>query len=296
MKKLIAKISIIALVAASVFVACEGIELEENPLLDQQTAIDNTLSEDAVTDVFGIVNEGTLSEDAVADVFAMFSNHNEQEFTKSAKCQQVVWDAAVRKITITFPEPGCSTNGAVRTGTITGQFSGTPQAGFEGKDYAPGIKLTITFDNYKVDGATMEGSIEISFNSFSAAEGANFTVKAIGNKMTYPNGDVQSWEGVKEIQWMKGYTTPNDPSDDEFLLDGNTSGTASNGVVYTMEIIESIHITNTCDKGFPVAGIMKITEDEAWAQLDFGTGACDTQAVYSSEGFEVTIDLATARN
>ena len=110
-------------------------------------------------------------------------------------------------------------DGVTRSGVIHAQFTGTWRQ--------TNSSVKITFVNYKRDGNTLSGTINVAYTT-----GGNipeFTMLATDMSLTFASGEKTTWESSNTYKWLEGINTPLDKSDDAYSITGATTGTARNG-------------------------------------------------------------------
>jgi len=199
-------------------------------------------------------------------------------------------------VTVTFPEQnfwpvnvvidygtGCTgLNDVVRSGKIILNLS------------APRQELqsvrTLTFENYYVNGAKVEGTTVVTNTGPNNNSNVVFSVVLTGGKITFSDSKFIEREFERHREYTAGYLTWWTPWDDKCLITGVAAGTNLNGVSYTALVVNPLEWQATCrflvsgTIGFEIEGIEPF-------ELDYGTGECDANATLSrgDETKEITL-------
>ncbi|HEX2616723.1 MAG TPA: hypothetical protein VHL57_04220 [Flavobacteriales bacterium] len=167
---------------------------------------------------------------------------------------------------IDFGNTDCTAaNGRTRRGQLAVTFTGRYRD--------QGTVITITPQNYYVSGNHVEGTKTVTNMGFDGDHHPYFNVTVDG---TVTAGD-GSWHASHHAQrvrtWTGGYDTPT-PLDDTYAITGSGNGTNRNGVNYTVQITNALHVAVGCP--FILQGTVQITpQDHAVRTIDYGNGACD---------------------
>ncbi|MBK7870218.1 MAG: hypothetical protein IPJ74_05775 [Saprospiraceae bacterium] len=134
-----------------------------------------------------------------------------------------------------------------------------------------GATRTITFVDYYVDGAHLEGTTTLTNNGNSS-----FT-RGFEHKITYPDGDVAMWEAEHTYTVILGANTPR-MFDDVVKIEGSSSGTNRDGKTYSAEIIEPLIKAKICP--WVGNGIRQVNRNGNVFTIDYGFGGedCDNKA------------------
>lgn len=152
-----------------------------------------------------------------------------------------------------------------------------------------GSERVLTFDNYVVNGAKVEGTFTVENLGMNSNQNAHFGVSLEGGKITFPDSKVITREFSRVREYVAGYGTWS-PWDDECLITGTSSGTNLNGKSYSLTITSPLEWTAACR--FLVGGTIRFEVDGIEPfELDYGTGECDAVATLSrgDESREITL-------
>jgi hypothetical protein len=186
-------------------------------------------------------------------------------------------------VTITFPElglwpvnvvidygTGCEgLNDVVRSGKIILTLSAPRQE-------VASVR-TLTFENYYVNGAKVEGTTVVTNTGLSNSGNAVFSVVLTGGKITFSDSKfiIRTFSRMRE--YTAGYLTWWNPWDDKCLITGTASGVNLDGVTYNLSVTNALQWEAACR--FLVSGTVRFEIDGVEPfELDYGTGACDAIA------------------
>ena len=175
-----------------------------------------------------------------------------------------------KTVTIEFPGDGCwCADGKHRKGAIILHFTGPIRR--------PGSVLTITFRDFYLNRAHIEGTKVIS--NYSTNGAVKFTVQVVGGKVTFPNGRGYKYNGLKYVAQIEGSTT-NNHLDDVFKIEGRSKTEFNNGLTITLDT-ESPLIKKVACRWIS-DGTLKIKINDRVLFLDYGApnnGDCDNKAL-----------------
>lgn len=185
-----------------------------------------------------------------------------------------------KTVTIDYGSTGCiGINGWVRKGKISYTLTKLPRE--------TGAVVSVTFDNYSVNGYKLEGSYSITNNGSSDAN-LNITTRLVNGKITYPDGKWYTRNSTINWQQVAGSGTAS-ILDDEFNVTGEAviKSSANNELITSSKtpLLRKV----TC--GNFVSGQLNVAYNGIAGVLDFGSGACDKNATLSlgSRNYEVTL-------
>lgn len=192
------------------------------------------------------------------------------------------------QITIDFGSGCLGRDGKTRYGKIITVYTN--------RMIVPGAKATTTFDGYKIDEISVQGTHQITNTSTSNIR--QFKVVIEDAKLSTPNGNYSEWISRKTFTQIEGLGTPNFPLDDIFKIEGSASGKVKRGdiiVAWKNEIIEPLIKKFTCR--WIVKGVVRIQRLNSGANttyhalLNYGNGDCDNKATITINGVLHEISL-----
>lgn len=176
-----------------------------------------------------------------------------------------------RTITIDFGD-GCEgPNGRVRQGKIIITVSDTITN--------PGATRTTTFENYFVDGVQVEGVKTLTNLGYDDNGNVAFNRTVTGGKLTFPNGEVATWESNFTFTQIEGGNTKTF-LDNVFEVTGGSSGVNRHGKSFSSEILEPLIRKKTCP--WYVDGVVSLTIEDKTVTIDYGNGTCDNKAILTA--------------
>jgi hypothetical protein len=205
-------------------------------------------------------------------------------------CYSLVWDSsAAHLITLTFDSTYC--NGRTRSGKILIHYTGPYRTA--------GTVVTITLNNYSVNGHKIDGMKVITNNGLNSSGKFSYSVKVSDlagtglAKLTFPDGTFTTWKSDRTNIWDQGsgsYTV----LDDEWVISGIFSGVSRGGVSFSGSLTD-LRYKIACWFSYifyPESGSLSVTTNEGTRSIDFGDGTCDKKAKYTAlNGKTYNVDL-----
>jgi len=188
-----------------------------------------------------------------------------------------------RNVTIDYGTSCTGLNDVVRSGKIILAMSAPRRT--------EGSVRTVTFDNYTVNGAKIEGTYAVENLGLNSNENTVFSVSLSGGKITFSDERTITRTFLREREYTEGYATWT-PWDDKCLITGYATGTNLNGVAYTHSIKSALEWQAACR--FIVSGTIEFDiEGVEPFVLDYGDGECDATATLSrgDDTKEITLRL-----
>lgn len=183
-----------------------------------------------------------------------------------------------RTVTIDYGESCTTPTGREKSGQIVIEQSAPLNE--------PGATRTVTFVDYFVDGANLQGST-VKTNNGTDENGNPSYTRTRNLTIVYPNGEQASWEASYTLTQIAGADTPRH-FDDVFSTTGFSSGTNREDNTFSAEILEPIIKASRCP--WIINGIRQVSRNGNTATIDFGFGGedCDNRA-------QVTLPDGTTR-
>jgi hypothetical protein len=159
-----------------------------------------------------------------------------------------------------------------------------------------GKSATTTFDGYKIDSISIQGTHVIT--NTSTGNQKQFSVDVTNAKLSKPNGNYEEWESHRVITQTEGNGTPDLAADDIFSITATSHGKvkqADHLYAWQSETAEPLIKKFICP--WIVKGILKVrretlaTNSQWVASLDYGSGDCDNKAVLTIDGVSHQIIL-----
>jgi hypothetical protein len=187
-------------------------------------------------------------------------------------------------ITIDFGTGTTDRNGNVRKGKIIAEVSGLYRT--------IGATNTITFENYFINDIQLTGTKTVTNMGLNGSNQTYFSIKVRNAKATTADGKIITWEADRVRTWIQGESTKGFLGifDDEYDIDGTSSGTCSNGSSFNSTITTPLRVKNNCR--YITKGIIEIIVDGNPAViLDYGNDVCDDIATITYRNKEKEIKL-----
>jgi hypothetical protein len=189
-------------------------------------------------------------------------------------------------LTIDFGSTGCTgLDYKTRKGKLTAVFSG--------RYTDAGSVVTISFDNYYVNGYKVEGTKTITTNG-RVGGNLSFTERDIDGRITKPDGGIITWESTRTNSWVEGELSTGwlGIFDDKYAITGSATGQTSDGTDYEIDITTPLQYEVLCNTTYNVVtegALSYKVEGTEVATLDYGSGTCDRNVVVSYGGNDYTI-------
>lgn len=186
-----------------------------------------------------------------------------------------------KTLTLNFGTGCVSADGVTRKGKLIYLF--------DNPLFSPGSTVSVTFENYVVNGYGLKGTYSIS-NKSSELIGIQFTTQVTNGIVTYPDNTNYHYSHNKIFTMTSGLATPADISDDVYAITGNSAFSNSSGasIVFTTTtpLVKAVACPNTS------GGIVSFTyNDKVKGNIDFGNGDCDNLATITVGTISRTITL-----
>ncbi|MBC8046144.1 MAG: hypothetical protein H7Y00_05065 [Fimbriimonadaceae bacterium] len=276
MKKNLKNFALAVVLSTTAFVACN----KDTANNEAQTSIDNGLADNYFNDMYAVVNNA-----AADNGFAGFMSDNSANKTASSSCPEVIFSEPLgtfpNTMTIDFGDGCISYFGIERKGKIISTFTGPY------KD--AGTIITITTEDYYVNGVQVEGIKTITNLGLNDADNMHFSIVVTDAKITLLSGADITWNSERDREWVEGISTP-EITDDVYSITGSATGINRDDIPFTMLIIEALRKEMDCN--WIVSGVCEITPDgEETRTINYGDGECDNEATLTVGGFTTTIEL-----
>jgi hypothetical protein len=185
-------------------------------------------------------------------------------------------------LTVDFGSGCTSLDGVRRSGKIIYTFDIAPLI-------TPGATVSVTFENYTVNGYGIVGTYSIANNSTDGGPYV-FVTDVSNGVITYPDQSNYHYSGNRTYTQSAGISTPLDFTDDAFSITGNSSFSSSAGTTLVCQVTSPLTRSFSC--GYITEGIVSFTYDDTiHGTVDFGDGSCDNTATLAIGSFTKTITL-----
>lgn len=252
---------------------------------DIYAALDNSVADASFSDLQSVVNQ-----QAAANGFAGFT-----AFATYGKIADDCPTTTFSEPLGTFPNTMTIDFGTGCTSYLGINRSGKVMATFTGPYATAGTVITITTDNYYVNGNKVEGTKTVTNSGLNDAGNIVFDIIVTDGLITLATGETISWDAARTREWVEGAGTP-EIEDDAYLISDGTgadyaaSGINRNGTPFTAHIAEPLRKELDCL--WITSGVLEVTPDGLLTRsLDYGDGACDDQATLTIGGWSSDITL-----
>jgi hypothetical protein len=176
---------------------------------------------------------------------------------------------------------GCSSiDGVLRTGKLIYTFSGPL--------FTPGTTVSVSFNQYTVNGYGIQGAYAISNNS--TQNGVSFTTLVTNGILTCPDATNFHYSHNKTFTQTAGASTPFNISDDVYAISGNSAFSSSDGSSLVLNITTPLVRNFTCLN--ITQGVVAFVYNQGVSgTIDFGDGTCDNTATLKVGDISRTITL-----
>lgn len=258
-----------ALVAAACIVAACGKKKFEGKNLSatEDMALAENLFSDSYKQVAGAGQATTDSLKAYNDILAGCGTLSITPFDTTS------WP---KTVTLDFGNSNCVGNdGRTRRGKIIGTYTHWFQS--------PGTVVTITFDDYFVNDHEILGTKTITNEGYNAANHLVYSVSFPDCQIIKPNnGGTILWSTTREQEWTEGANTFT-PYDDVWNITGSANGTSSQGIGFSLNIVQALNVKYGCR--WIRSGILDMDIDGlSTITVNYGNGTCDASATATYEG------------
>ncbi|MDG2227128.1 MAG: hypothetical protein P8L20_05285 [Flavobacteriales bacterium] len=148
-----------------------------------------------------------------------------------------------------------------------------------------GTIISIQTDDYYVNDYKVEGVKTVTNNGLNPDNQTYFTIVISGAVITYPNGDVASYESNRIRTWVIGEATQGLMGifDDEYDIIGTASGINREGRPYAMTITSALRVAISCR--WVKQGVIQIAPEDLYERtVGFGDGTCDREVSAEIKG------------
>lgn len=230
---------------------------------------------------------------ALADVcFNDFSNLLTEVISNESglRSTNLLSGATVTVDTLAFPMTVSIDFGTGVTGIDGRTRSGIINATFTGKYRDSLTVITITPNNYFLNGRKIEGTKIVTNKGHNTSGNLWYTVE-INNAIitdTTENWTI-TFDSDRIREWISGEGTPV-LTDDIYEISGTMDGTGRQGNHFTANTTTDVTIKLDC--AWPVSGEIEIQPDNVSPRyINFGSGSCDNDATVSVNGYTFDVEM-----
>lgn len=239
---------------------------ERRDTLGSSISTDNNTAENLFSDMFKVVDDVSMSTAGIReDIIGCIDT--------------IIVDtvSSPKTILIDFGDNDCIGNdGRVRKGKL--------HITYTGRYREVGTVITITPENYTVNGHLIEGQKTIENLGLNSDSQLHFAITANGTVTAAGSAWTISWQAARTRTWIEGQSTQT-LLDDVYEITGTGSGVNRNDVPYTCTITQPLRAEIGCP--WIVSGALTIQpEDYAARYIDFGNGECNSAFTLTVNGEE----------
>jgi len=174
---------------------------------------------------------------------------------------------------VDFGEGCTDPRGNTRKGVIVVEHSG--------RWNEPGSILNISYENYSINGISIEGNRKVTVLSVADST-TTYDVVLTGGKVTWPDGKV----AIREVNHKRERERHLNNLLDRLIIYGTAQGTFRNGRGYSIEILERLIYRRAClAEGviIPTSGVKLIKHGDRELTVDYGDGTCDNMVTLTNK-------------
>lgn len=289
MKTAIWKIGITLFIGAAILSSCNK-DKSTTPSQNPANQTDTSTTQDKSA----AVSEKSLDDvnnqiDNVASANAFLRDGSQQASDLSAvlsPCASLTIDTSSVPwvVTLNFGTENClCPDGKYRRGEII--------AHLEGPFWAPGNTTTVELVNYYVNDYHVTGTRTITHELNGSDQHPTALITLTNGSVTSPDN---SWtvtrHGTRTREFIAGYNTFGDPTDNVYQVSFAWEGTNQFGLHVARSTTEPIVKAYSCD--YPSSGVVETTlQNHPTRLLDYGNGNCDNLATVTVNGVTINITL-----
>lgn len=246
---------------------------------DTTTSEDQAIAESITNDIFDNVDDAAKQNDDVVGKAGIQSSFS--------TCAVITVDTTAGTlfpvtITIDFGDSCVGNDGKTRSGMIVAVVTGHYRDA--------GTTITITPDNYSVNGYAITGQKVVTNMGQNADNHTVFHIVITDVVITTPDGETIEWESTRDREWVEGESTYLNIWDDVYHITGGGSGINREGRPFEVEITYRLRKEIGCY--WLVSGTLEIRpEDLNTVTVDFGDGTCDDVATVEIGNNTYTIHM-----
>ncbi|PLW92216.1 MAG: hypothetical protein C0592_11890 [Marinilabiliales bacterium] len=235
-----------------------------------RSAIDNATAENMFNDVFKQASDGIIAAEDSTDGRAVNSMLSTCATITINPFDFVTFP---KTITVDFGTTNCLGNdGRYRRGKVVMNTTGWYRDS--------GTVITVTPENYYVNDNFVQGTKTLTNNGHNTSGNLTYTLQVNGTVTT--SEGIIYWNSTRQHEWIEGESTVLNPWDDVYLITGSADGTNVQGEDFDVVINTPLRVQVGCR--WITAGSMTLTSGDFTISVDYGSGACDADAVVTING------------
>lgn len=269
-KVLFSLVAVISLTALLLFTSCQKEQKVDTETVEAVIDADNAAAE-------GIV----LAQE----------NSDGTKDTYDSTCRTVTRniDIVNNTITIIIEFNGVCEDGISRSGKMT------IVTALDWRIDPVGKTVTITYENFtrgqRIFNGTVNYTVDVVVDTTDSSRTIVMTTNMDNFTVTFPDSTSVTLSGTKTIEYVKGFFTFWDKTDDILRINSQIEGNNRQGENFTA-VSEDLIIKRDCNYFFPISGTKTITFDDGRTYLiDFGDGTCDRIYTVTYDGETYTFEF-----
>ncbi|NCO54282.1 MAG: hypothetical protein COS14_07395 [Bacteroidetes bacterium CG02_land_8_20_14_3_00_31_25] len=246
------------------------------PDKDIQSIVDNTLADNVLQDVFitlnNYANNYLTNNSSKIDTVPIVTISPQYPLDSFPKTMQIDYRDGIN----------CS-DGKLRKGKIIATV-------YSFWNLSENDSMSVELVDFTIDSINVNSNIVIKF--IGDTTNMKYDFKTSNCIFSFNNGENFQIHSNKTINYISGFKTTNDLSDDIFLIDGESNGINRKQIGFEANIISSIKYVSQCYGGTITQGKLEIIPQDATKRVvDFGEGNCDKIVNITINGISFEIEL-----
>lgn len=252
---------------------------KNNPIIDKdiQSITDNTIADNTLQNIFITVNNYAQN----------YLNKNGSKNDTSpivTICPQYPIDSFPKTMIIDYGSGVNCNDGKVRKGKIVTTVYNFWQLSNEDS-------MEVELVNFILDSIKVNSSFVFKYSG-NSNNTPKYNLNIPNCKFEFNNGENFQINTNKTINWISGFETINDFSDDVYLIDGKSNGINRKQIGFEANITETLKYVSQCYGGTLTQGKLEITPRDATKRIiDFGNGTCDRIANVTINGVSFDVNF-----
>jgi hypothetical protein len=277
------KISSMAIISAiCVIFSCrdEHVTIDDTKDISEETVTDSYFQD--MDDMAGVAIEAP-SQDNFGGRISGTITVEDQRFKCTGtvvtltRAENSTPDHPIGTIVVDFGAGCTDQKGNIRTGKLTFAYSG--------RRMFVGSTVTITPDNYTINGIKLEGTRVMTNVQSNNSSSPRYSVVLTGGKATFPDKTVAERESTITWEWLRG-------AEPQLIIDQTSiaSGKTRDGKSYVLTLNSDLKYKRFC--GIAVEGIKKyVIDGKREILINYGDGTCDKTVTITANGKTRTITI-----
>lgn len=277
MKKNVLRIFAFLLVASVVLSSCKKKKDEDDPTPSDSATTESNDAQNLWDNALKI-SEDALDQNGQLQATTRTSASGILGCSQSVTLTAISEGDFIGQITVDFGTSltNACNDGKVRRGKLIIKYTGRYRDA--------NTVIQTTTENYYVNDVKLEGRRTVTNSGSNVYNVVDSGVDGTGYAtLTTLAGKVTTWKSTRTRTWTEGISTPTIFTDDVYVISGSAEGTTSGGEAYTATAT-NITVKLLCYSAYmymPVSGVFSITSSAGTRSVDYGSGNCDRDVVYT---------------